>query len=204
MRHFLKRIGHHDDDGIGRRLPNPLADRGDDGRIDAGEIRPAHSGLPRATSGDDNIVGSGQRGGILSALDPRRETAQRGAVPHVEREACRKARNDVRQNDAREERRLSKPQRRHRADVTGANDCGGGAGIGGARCFRRIRLQGGWDWGAAAVERAGERGGVPPRARSSGTAAEARRLLARTAVPPPSPPARCGRQAPWPYQRRAA
>ena len=193
----------------------PSANGRDDRRIHAGKIRPAHAGLARTPRRDDDIIRARDSGEVGASLDAGGEAAQRGAVPHVERQARRKAGNDVGQDDAREGRGLGQPQSRHRADMASADDRCRGPGIGGTRRAPGVRSQARRHGRAAPIERAGERlrrlgrrgrlwlgGSGGRRSRRRGNRREA--LRRRQRLWQTSRPARSGRRVLSPGRRRAA
>src|SRR5919106_1586749 len=82
-RHLVQRVGHDDDDGIGRVAGHPLGHRADDLGIGFDQVHPAHARLAGQACGDDDDLGAGDhlvprpvRARRL-ADDPRLETLDR-------------------------------------------------------------------------------------------------------------------------------
>jgi hypothetical protein len=79
VHHGVERVRHDDDERVGRRLLEVLADAADDLEVDAQQIVARHAGLARHARRDDDDVRPGDVGPVGRARDLR-VVAEHGAV----------------------------------------------------------------------------------------------------------------------------
>ena len=139
--HRVERIGDADDEGVGRVVPDPLADRLHHLQIDAEQIVAAHPRLAGDAGGDDDDVGALDVGIIVRALERDVEALDRAALGKIERLALRHALDHVEQDDVAKLLRRGEMGERA-ADIAGADKRDLVASHGALPAFLRSKAKG--------------------------------------------------------------
>src|SRR5437879_10372954 len=119
LSHGIERVGHHDEDGIGRILGHLLDHALDDVVVGAEQVVTAHPGLAREAGSDDDDIAVGRFAVVASvggdADHPRIGPQDRAGLEHIEPLASRHSLEDVGQDHI-GELRIRDALRRGRTD----------------------------------------------------------------------------------------
>ena len=121
-RHLVQRIGHDDDDRIGRGRAHLTADLRDDAAVAFEQVGAALPGLARAARGDHDDIGAARAVVRLAARERRIRSEQRQRGADVQRHRSGQVAGDVDQRHVIAEAGLGDPRRGGGTDHAGADD----------------------------------------------------------------------------------
>ena len=119
--HRVERVGHDDQDGVGRDCAGLADDRSDDARVLGQQVVTAHTRLTGQAGGHDDDVGAGRVGIVVGTRDRPVMAQDRRRFRQVKRLALWQTLDDVDQDDVRQAS-LGDALGSGRADVAGADD----------------------------------------------------------------------------------